>query len=530
MSTQILYQEQARTNLIKGIKIIARAVSITLGPLGYNVLLHKSFSTPEIISDGFTIVKEIELKNPTENTGIKLIRQAASKTNDVVGDGTTTTIIIAYNLIHYGIDHIIAGSNVIDLITGIKKAVEFLIHKIAEYAQPVHDIKTITQIATIASGNNPKIADVITSIIQQIGTEGIISLEESSSINTTVEIVKDITLDKGLFSPLFIKKEGNVKIIQENPYILITDKKITSVQQQLVPILELVGKTSRPLLILAEDLSAEVLSTLVINHLQGVISVIAVRTPGFGNQRKQLLEDISTITQSSIINEERGLRLDNIQLSMLGEARKVIVDHNSTTIILHNKQQQIELLCNQLRKQINISNTIYEKDSLKNRLARISGKAAIIKIGALTEIELQNKKLRFKEALKSIQASVEEGTLPGGGSIYIHLALELSSWAQKYLNKDELMGALLVKKSLTTPSEKIIKNAGHNQAIVLEKLKNYNFTTGYNTISGQFVNMYQEGIIDSAKVIRLILQNAASIAKMFLTTECLIINKFNQNS
>lgn len=524
MITQILYQEQAKTTMAKGIETIANIVSATLGPSGCNTILYKNSNTPQILNNGCTIIKEIELEDPFENTGIKLIRQAASKTYDIVKDGTTRTILIAHSLIHYGMNYIDIGINTADLIMGMEKAIEFLSDKITEYAQPVKDTTTLRQIATVASGNNQKIGATIAKVVEEIGLEGFISLEENPATNTTIEITKGIKLDKGLISNSFIK-EGKTRIVQDDPYILITDKKINLVQEELIPVLELVGKTDRPLLILAEDFSTEVISTLAINYIKGIMNVAAIRIPGFGNQRRPILEDICSITNGKIISEEVGIKLDSIKLSMLGEADKTFIDSNNTTIILKDKKHLINKRCNQLRKQINISNTIYERENLQNRLARISGKTATIKIGASTNTELQNKKASFREGLGSVYAAVEEGIIPGGESISIHLAFELLAWAQQSLSGDELKGALLVKKSLVTPLQMIIQNAGYNHSIILEKLKNSNLSIGYNTEEGQFVNMYKEGIIDSAKIMRLILQNAASIAKMFLTTECIIVNK-----
>nr|YP_009294148.1 chaperonin GroEL [Hildenbrandia rubra]AOM67390.1 chaperonin GroEL [Hildenbrandia rubra] len=525
MDRHILYREEARISLMKGVEAAAKTVSVTLGPLSYNILLHTNDSTPQILGSGVAIINEIELENFFENVGVKLIRQASSKTSEVVGDGTTTTIVIAYSLIRYSMNYLIGGMNIIGITTGIQKAVEFLSNKLVEYAQPVNNMKTLEQIATIASGNNNHIGTIIAKIVDEIGPEGVISLEDSHSTNTTFKISQGIKIDRGLFSSAFVKKGDTMKVIQDHPYILITDKKITLVKEELIPILELVSGANRSLLILAEDLSAEVLSTLVINRVQNVVDVVAIRLPGFGHQRQLLLEDISTATNGKIISDKIGLKLDLLELSMLGIAKKVIIDRNSTTILLNDQQEYIDKHCNQLRKQINISSTIYEQENLRNRLARISSKTAIIKIGALSTDELQDKKTYFKEALNSVQAAVEEGIIPGGWSISIHLSLELLGWAKKYLPQDQLRGALLVKESFMTPLQRIIHNGGYNEAIILNELAQQNFKIGYDTINGSYVNMHTAGIIDSAKVMRLAIQNAASIAKMFLTTECVIINK-----
>nr|YP_009297656.1 chaperonin GroEL [Hildenbrandia rivularis]AOM67200.1 chaperonin GroEL [Hildenbrandia rivularis] len=523
MMTQILYQEKARKTLIESVKTITKIVSIALGPSKHNILLHKQLSIPTTPNNGFTIIKEIELQDHLRNIGIKLISQAAVKTYKVARDGTITTIIIASVIIHYSIKHIIAGSNIIDLIQGITKAIEFSSQKIVECSQPVNNNKTITQIATIASNYDQKIGSTIAKIIEQIGYEGTIDLEDSKTTDTSIEVFKDIKIDKGFISPLFVKNNQTMEIIQNSPYILITDEKITSVQEELIPILELVSKTKKPLLIIAEDLSAEVLSTLIVNHLENIINVVAIRPPGFGNRRKLYLEDISAATNSSIIGEVTGLRLSSIQLYMLGKASKTIITRNSTTIIL-NKQQHIHERCNQLRKQIDISNTTYEKENLKNRLAKISGKSAVIKVGAATSTELDNKKTQFKNAIQSVKNAAEEGIIPGGGSMNIHLAKNILLWANNNLDGDQLIGALIIKDALLKPTQQILQSTGSKQASIFAKLQTYNFTIGYDILSHRFVNMYEEGIIDSAKVMRLTLQNAASIAKILLTTECIIIN------
>ena len=529
MTTQILYHQQAKAIIIKGIKTIAKTVAITLGPLGSNVILSKQSGIPQIINSGNNLINEIELQDNLENTGIRLVRQAATKTNDVVNDGTTRTIIIAYSLIYNGMNYITAGINITDLVNGIEQTITFLSEKINEYAQPVESTKSLLQIARIASGDN-NIGNIIVQTIEKIGPEGLITLEESQTANTMIDITKGIKLDKGLLSLLFIRENHKIQVIQENSFILITDKKIDSVQDELIPVLELVAKTSRPLLILADGLSSEVLSTLTINQNKGVMNVAAIRTPGFGHQRKLLLEDISLATNGQIISNKIGLRLNSVKLSMLGKADKVVINKNSTTIIIKDESQRINERCKQLRKQISLSNTIYERENLENRLARISGKNAVIKIGSCNNRDLDKKKIQFQEALGSVRAALEEGIIPGGGALSIQLASEILSWAKKSLSQNQLYGAKLVQISLLTPLQTIIENAGQNNNTVLERLKASKFATGYNVIKRDFDNMYQEGIIDSAKVMRLTLQNAASIAKIFLTTECIIIHKKTTNT
>nr|YP_009296695.1 chaperonin GroEL [Apophlaea sinclairii]AOM65835.1 chaperonin GroEL [Apophlaea sinclairii] len=525
MSTRILYKKQARDNLISGIKTVAKVVSTTLGPLSHNVLLHKCFKTPQVINHGFTIINEIEFDNFVENIGIKLIRQAVAQTNNIAGDGTTTTIIIAYNLIYRGMQCLMAGSNVTDIIKGINMAINFLNAQLIEYAQPIKNTIHLEKIATLASDGNSSIGTAVADIVEQIGPEGTISLEESRTTATTIEITKGIKLNKGLVSPLFMKNTKTIKIIKNNPYILITNKKINLVQEELIPILELVSQTQRPLIIFAQDISTEALSTLVINYLQNITNAIVVKIPGFGSQRELITKDISVATNSKVIDNKNGLELHQIQISMLGEADKVFIDANSTIIISNHQQRRIHKYCNQLRKQINTSSTTYEKESLKNRLANIYGKTAIIKLGSVTRGNLQDLKLQFKKALSSVQMSIEEGTVAGGGKTYLRLASELSSWANTHLYKDQLTGAQLVKECLMIPFHKILQNAGGNYHNLLKTLETNKVTTDYNISNGQSVDLYKNEIIDSAKVLRLILQNATSITKMFLKTECLIVNK-----
>lgn len=527
MTTNILYNTQAKTYLIQGIDITNKTISFTLGPSGRNVLLHKNSDVPQVIDHGYTILKELEVENFTKNFGIKLMYQAASKTNDIVGDGTTSTIIIAYHLICLGIKYNHIGINIKNLVIGMAKSADFLADKINEYAKPVHSIDLLKNIATMALENNYHTGNIIARAIETVGLEGSITFEQSTNINTHTKIIYGIKLHQGIFSPLFVRKQETTKIIQKNPYILIIDKKINKVEKELLPILELVAKANRPLLIIAKDLSPTVLSTLVMNRSQEIVDVVAIRIPGFGANRKLILEDLCVVTHSHIISEETGLKLNEFNLSNLGEARQIILDTKSTTIVLDNKNIGIQERLSQLRKQISISNNIYDVENLKNRLARISGKAVIINIGARDNTEFKYKKLHFEKALKNIRTALEEGILPGGGVIYAHLATELFSWAQQHLINDELTGSLLIKHSLISLLKKIINNAGDNPALIINKLLTYNFNVGYNISCKDFVDMYQAGIIDSAKTMRLIIHNAISIAKMFLSTECIIMKSLD---
>nr|YP_009654464.1 60-kDa chaperonin [Pleurostichidium falkenbergii]QCH39751.1 60-kDa chaperonin [Pleurostichidium falkenbergii] len=524
MNKTIFYNENARKALEKGIDILSEAVSITLGPKGRNVVLEKKYGSPQIINDGVTIAKEIELEQSIENTGVALIRQAASKTNDVAGDGTTTATVLASAIIKEGLKNVAAGSNPIVLKKGIDKAVKFVIEKIAEYSRPITSSRDILQVATISSGNDHYIGDIITQAIQKVGNEGIISLEEGQSTDTLLDVKEGMKFDKGFISPYFVSDSSKMEVVQENAYVLLTDKKITLIQQELLPVLEKVAKTGKPLFVIAEDVEKEALATMVVNKLRGIVNIVAVRAPGFGDRRKALLEDIGILTGSKLITEDTGLTLDELSLSDLGIARKVQVSKDSTTIIANSNQGLVNNRCNQIRKQIQLSTNSYEKEKLQERLAKLSSGVAILKVGAATETEMKNKKLRLEDAINATRAAIEEGIVPGGGSTYIHLSKELLSWANKTLFDEQLIGALVVQKALSFPLNRISVNAGISGPVIVEKVKQSNFPIGYNINSGKLVNMYDSGIIDPAKVTRSALQNAASIASMILTTECIIVD------
>nr|YP_009397537.1 60-kDa chaperonin [Dasyclonium flaccidum]ARW66723.1 60-kDa chaperonin [Dasyclonium flaccidum] len=524
MSKTILYQDNARKALEKGMDILSEAVSITLGPKGRNVVLEKKFGSPQIINDGVTIAKEIELKNLIENTGVALIRQAASKTNDVAGDGTTTATVLAHAIVKQGLKNVAAGSNPIILKRGLNKAVKFIVQKISQYSRPISDSRDIMQVASISAGNDDEIGNMITRAIQKVGKEGIISLEEGQSTVTDLDIKEGMKFDKGFISPYFVTDSSRMEVIQESAYVLLTDKKITLIQQELLPILEQVAKTGRPLLIIAEDIEKEALATMIVNKLRGIVNVVAVRAPAFGDRRKAFLEDIAILTSGQVITEDTGLTLDKVSLDQLGIARKVQISKDSTTIVAEGNEALINSRCNQLRKQLELSLNSYEKEKLQERLAKLSSGVAVIKVGAVTETEMKDKKLRLEDAINATKAAIEEGIVPGGGSTYIHLSKELSSWAKHNLFGEELIGALIVEKALLCPLTRISQNAGLNGAVIVEKVRQSDFPLGYNANQDTLVNMYESGIIDPAKVTRSALQNASSIASMILTTECIIVD------
>lgn len=526
MSKKILYHDDARKALEKGMDILTEAVSVTLGPKGRNVVLERKFGAPQIVNDGVTIAKEIELMDFIENTGVALIRQAASKTNDVAGDGTTTAIVLAHSIVKQGMKNVAAGSNPILIKKGIEKAVQFITSRIADYARPVVDITDIIHVASISSGNDLSVGRMIANAIEKVGREGVISLEEGQSLVTNLKITKGMRFDKGFISPYFITDQSKSEILQENPYILLTDKKITLVQQELLPVLEKVSKTGRSLLIIAEDIEKEALATILVNKLRGIINVVAVRAPGFGDRRKAFLEDLSILTGGQVITDNTGLSLELISLDLLGTVRRAIIGKDSTVLVSGDNKDEIRLRCDQIRRQIDVSDNSYEKEKLQERLAKLSGGIAVIQVGAATETEMKDKKLRLEDAINATRAAIEEGTVPGGGATFVHLAQDLNHWSKKTLYNEELVGASIVEKALLAPLTKIVHNAGMNGPVIVEKVKTSTFSIGYDADKGKMVDMYLQGIIDPAKVTRSALQNAASIASMVLTTECIVIDNF----
>ncbi len=524
MAKRIIYNENARRALERGMDILAEAVAVTLGPKGRNVVLEKKFGAPQIVNDGVTIAKEIELEDNVENTGVALIRQAASKTNDAAGDGTTTATVLAHAIVKEGLRNVAAGANAIALKRGIDKATGFLVEKIAAHAKPVEDSKAIAQVAAISAGNDNEVGEMIANAMDKVGKEGVISLEEGKSMTTELEITEGMRFDKGYISPYFATDMERMEAVLEQPYILITDKKINLVQD-LVPILEQVARSGRPLLILAEDIEKEALATLVVNRLRGVLNVAAVKAPGFGDRRKAMLEDIAVLTGGQLVTEDAGLKLDATKLESLGQARRITITKDSTTIVAEGNEATVKSRCEQIRRQMDESDSSYDKEKLQERLAKLAGGVAVIKVGAATETEMKDRKLRLEDAINATKAAVEEGIVPGGGTILAHLSPELEVWAQANLKDEELTGALIVTRALSAPLKRIAENAGQNGAIIAERVKEKAFDVGYNAATNEFVDMFGAGIVDPAKVTRSALQNAASIAAMILTTECIIVDK-----
>ena len=524
MAKRIIYNENARRALERGIDILAEAVAVTLGPKGRNVVLEKKFGAPQIVNDGVTIAKEIELEDHIENTGVALIRQAASKTNDAAGDGTTTATVLAHAMVKEGLRNVAAGSNAISLKRGIDRATAYLVEKIAEHARPVEDSKAIAQVGSISAGNDEEVGRMIAEAMDKVGREGVISLEEGKSMTTELEVTEGMRFDKGYISPYFATDTERMEAVLDEPFVLITDKKITLVQD-LVPVLEQVARSGRPLVIIAEDIEKEALATLVVNRLRGVLNVAAVKAPGFGDRRKAMLEDIAVLTGGQVISEDTGLKLDATKLEMLGKSRRITLTKDTTTIVAEGNEAQVKARCEQIRRQIEETESSYDKEKLQERLAKLSGGVAVVKVGAATETEMKDRKLRLEDAINATKAAVEEGIVPGGGTTLAHLAPALVEWANSNLSNEELTGALIVARALPAPLMRIAENAGQNGAVISERVKEQAFNVGYNAANGEFIDMFEAGIVDPAKVTRSALQNAASIAGMVLTTECIVVDK-----
>ncbi len=521
MAKRIIYNEQARRALERGIDILAESVAVTLGPKGRNVVLEKKFGAPQIINDGVTIAKEIELEDHIENTGVALIRQAASKTNDAAGDGTTTATVLAHAMVKAGLRNVAAGANAITLKKGIDKATDFLVQKIEESAKPISDSNAIAQCGTIAAGNDEEVGRMIANAMDKVGKEGVISLEEGKSMTTELEVTEGMRFDKGYISPYFATDTERMEAVLDEPYILLTDKKIALVQD-LVPVLEQIARTGKPLLIIAEDIEKEALATLVVNRLRGVLNVAAVKAPGFVDRRKAMLEDMAVLTNGQLITEDAGLKLENAKLEMLGTARRVTINKDTSTIVAEGNELAVKARCEQIKKQMDETDSTYDKEKLQERLAKLAGGVAVVKVGAATETEMKDKKLRLEDAINATKAAVEEGIVPGGGTTLAHLAPELQKWSNSSLKGEELIGANIVEAALTAPLMRIAENAGSNGAVIAENVKSKPISDGYNAATGEYVDMLSAGIVDPAKVTRTGLQNASSIAGMVLTTECIV--------
>ena len=519
---QILYSQEARQALEAGANAVANAVKITLGPRGRNVVLDKKFGSPTITNDGVTIAKEIEVENPFENMGAQLLREVASKTNDVSGDGTTTATVLAQAMIREGLKNVTAGANPMFVKKGIEQAVAQVVEEIHKLSVPVETREATAQVAMIAANNDEVIGNLIADAMEKVGKDGVITVEESKTLHTELEHVEGMQFDKGYISPYFVTDTDKMEASFDDPYILIVEKKISAINDML-PVLEKVVQMQKPLVIIAEDVEGEALATLVVNKLRGTIRCAAVKAPGFGERRKEMLKDIAILTGGQVVTEELGIKLDKVTVDMLGQAARVRITKEDTTVVEgRGKMDDIQGRIEQIKRQVEDTDSDYEREKLQERLAKLVGGVAVIRVGAATETELKEKKHRIEDALSATRAAVEEGIVPGGGATLVHIAPALDSLN---LHGDEAIGVQLVRKALEVPLRVIANNAGFEGSVVVEKVKTLPKGQGFNAVNFEYVDMIKNGIVDPAKVTRSALQNAASIAAMLLTTETLVAEK-----
>lgn len=519
MAKKLLFGEDARRSIFKGIEQLAKAVAVTLGPKGRNVVLDKKFGSPTITNDGVTIAKEIDLEDPYENIGAQTVKEVATKTNDVAGDGTTTATVLAYAILKEGLKNVTAGSNPILIKRGIDKAIQVAVKKIKSMSIEVGDSKEVTQVATISANNDLEIGEIIASAMDKVGKDGVITVEESKSLETHLEVVEGMQFDRGYLSPYMVTNQESMLSELDNPYILICEKKI-SVLKDFLSLLEKIFQSNRPLLIIAEDVEGEALATLVVNKIRGALNAVAVKSPGFGDRRKAMLEDIAILTGGQVVSEELGMKLDQVGLEILGSAKRVNVNKENTLIVEGNgDKSKIKSRIELLKKQIQETTSDYDREKLQERLAKLSGGVAVINVGAATEVELKEKKARVEDALSATRAAVEEGIVPGGGLTLIRCIEDLEKLE---LGKDEQIGVDIVKKSLDAPMRQIVANSGLDGSIIVEKSKSTEKNSGFCALTGKWADLFSIGVIDPAKVTRSAIQNAASVAGILLTTECVI--------
>ncbi|HXU91704.1 MAG TPA: chaperonin GroEL [Methylomirabilota bacterium] len=522
MPKQLKFDEEARSSLLRGVNIMAEAVKATLGPKGRNVVIDKKFGSPTITKDGVTVAKEIELKDPYEDMGAQMLKEVASKTSDIAGDGTTTATVLAQAIFREGLKNVTAGANPMGLKRGIEAAVDAVSEELKKLSKSTKDKKEIAQVATIASNNDKTIGNLIAEAMEKVGKDGVITVEESKSADTVLDVVEGMQFDRGYLSPYFVTDPERMEVVLEDALILIHEKKI-SVMKDMLPLLEQVARSGKPFLIIAEDVEGEALATLVVNKLRGTLHTCAVKAPGFGDRRKAMLEDIAILTGGKAITEDLGIKLENIKLEDLGKAKKVVVDKDNTTIVEGSgKSSTIEGRIKQIRAQIDETTSDYDREKLQERLAKLAGGVAVIKVGAATETAMKEKKARVEDALNATRAAVEEGIVPGGGVSLLRASRAVEPLGKK-LEGDEKVGAMIVRRALEEPIRQIVENAGLEGSVIVEKVKAETIATrGFDADSNEFVDMVQAGIIDPTKVERVALQNAASIASLLLTTEALI--------
>ncbi|MDA3948524.1 MAG: chaperonin GroEL [Spirochaeta sp.] len=522
MAKQLRFDEEARRALLQGVEKLSRAVRVTLGPKGRNVLLDKKFGAPTVTKDGVSVAKEIELEDPFENMGAQLLKEVATKTNDVAGDGTTTATVLAYSIIKEGLKSVAAGISPMSLKRGIDGAVKIAVDEVGKMAKTIKDRNEIAQVASISANNDKEIGNEIADAMEKVGKDGVITVEESKTMETTTDFVEGMQFDRGYLSPYFATDREHMVAVHENPYILIHDKKISSMKDML-PVLEKVAQAGKPIIIIAEDVEGEALATLVVNNIRGTLNACAVKAPGFGDRRKAMLEDIAILTGGQVISEELGLKLETVDISQLGTAQSVKVDKENTTIINGaGKQQDIKERTAQIKAQIEETTSDYDREKLQERLAKLAGGVAVINVGAATEVELKEKKHRVEDALSATRAAVEEGIVPGGGTALVQILGALEKADISVFDSDGQVGFRIVQRALEEPMRQIAINAGVDGSIIVDRAKKEKKGIGYDAATGEWVNMMQEGIIDPAKVTRSALQNAASIASLLLTTEAAI--------
>ncbi|WP_343989394.1 chaperonin GroEL [Kangiella japonica] len=520
MAKDVRFGDEARKGMLQGVNTLANAVRVTLGPKGRNVVLDKSFGAPTITKDGVSVAKEIELEDKFENMGAQMVKEVASQTNDIAGDGTTTATVLAQSIVNEGLKSVAAGMNPMDLKRGIDKAVVAAVEELKKIAVPCEDQKAISQVGTISANSDENVGKIIAEAMQKVGKEGVITVEEGSGLDNELEVVEGMQFDRGYLSPYFVTDTEAMMADLENPYLLLVDKKISNIRE-LLPTLEAVAKSSRPLLIVAEDVEGEALATLVVNNMRGIVKVAAVKAPGFGDRRKAMLEDIAILTGATVISEDLGMSLENTELAQLGQAKRVQISKDNTTVIDGaGDKAQIEGRVKQIRAQIEETSSDYDKEKLQERVAKLAGGVAVIKVGAATEVEMKEKKDRVDDALHATRAAVEEGVVAGGGTALVRVLSNLGELRGD--NEDQNVGIKIALRAMESPLRQIVANAGAEPAVVVAKVKEGNGNFGYNAATGEFGDVVEMGILDPAKVTRSALQNAASIAALMITTEAMV--------
>ena len=518
---EILFDQEAKNRLKKGVDALCDAVKVTLGPKGRNVIIDRKFGAPHVTKDGVSVAKEIELKDTVENMGAQMVKEVASKTNDLAGDGTTTATILAQAIVRTGLKNVTAGANPMDLQRGIDKAVAEVVAQIKKMSRKVGDsVEKIEQVATISANNDNNIGKLIAEAMKQVKKEGVITIEEAKGTETNVKVVEGMQFDRGYISPYFVTDTEKMEAVMENPFVLLYDKKI-SVMKDFLPVLEKTVQTGRPLVVIAEDIDGEALATLVVNRLRGSLKIAAVKAPGFGDRRKEMMEDIATLTGGTVISEEKGLKLEDIDLTFLGQAEKITIDKENTTIVNgKGKKADIQDRVNMIKAQIEKTTSDYDREKLQERLAKLAGGVAVIYVGAASEVEMKEKKDRFDDALHATRAAVEEGIVPGGGVAYLRCMAALDK--MKVENDDEKVGVEIIRRALEEPLRQIVTNAGLDGSVIVDKVKAGKDDYGFNARTETYEHLLATGVIDPAKVTRVALENAASIAGMLLTTECVL--------